>query len=72
MQLFLGGFKMINFELIESLREKQGFTVIQICEKLDINKSTYSRWVNYKVDPAATKLKKLCDILGVRIDKVFK
>ena len=63
---------MIDFKMIEELREKQGITKEQICDRLNINRSTYSRWLNYKMDPAATKLKLLCDILGVRIDKVFK
>ncbi|MDO7204290.1 helix-turn-helix transcriptional regulator [Paraclostridium bifermentans] len=63
---------MIRFDLMEEIRIEKGIEVNFICDKLDINKSTYSRWKNGKIDPPSTKLKMLCDILGIGIEEVFK
>lgn len=63
---------MIKFDLIEEMRIEKGIEVALICDKLDINKSTYSRWKNGKIEPPSIKLKMLCDILGIGIEEVFK
>lgn len=42
---------MIRFDLMEKIRIEKGIEVNFICDKLDINKSTYSRWKNGKIDP---------------------
>lgn len=63
---------MIDFKTIEEIRLNKNISVLDMCEILEINKSTYSRWINYKIDPGATKLKKLCDLLEINISEIFK
>lgn len=63
---------MIDFNLIEKIRQNKNISVSKICEELNINKSTYSRWINYKADPGATKLKRLCDILEIGIQNIWR
>lgn len=61
----------IKFDIIEDARIEKNISIQEICDKLDINKSTYSRWKNYKVDPPATKFLILCNMLEISIEKII-
>ncbi len=57
---------------IKVFREKSGFTQMYIAEKLQIDKSTVSKWETGESMPRVDKLKQLAKILNCTVDELLK
>lgn len=57
---------------LSKLRKKNGFTQLQLAEKLNVSDKTVSKWENGGGYPEITILPLLSEIFGVSIDYLFK
>ena len=57
---------------IKVFRENNGFTQMDIAEKLQIDKSTVSKWETGDSMPRADKLKQLAKILNCTVDDLLR
>ena len=55
---------------LEEARKDKGLTVTEICAKLEINRSTWYRWVGGEHNPSIEKLLKACSIMGIDINEL--
>lgn len=56
----------------KELRERAGLTQIQLAAALNVSQSTVSQWETGAALPTTDKLPKLAEILGCRIDDLFR
>ena len=62
----------MNCNRLEEARKEQGLTVSEVCRKLDINRSTWYRWIGGEHNPPAEKMLKACIIVGIDIKELIK
>lgn len=58
--------------VLKALREKAGYTQIDVATKLDVGQSTVSMWENGNNLPRAEKLPLLAKLYGCSIDDLFQ
>ena len=49
---------------LKEMRERQGLTQTQIADRLEVDKSTVSKWENGDSTPLRKYRRKLCELLG--------
>lgn len=54
-----------NINLIKDARKQRGMTQSELAEKLGVNRATLSKYENGQIDPTASQLMKISEILGV-------
>lgn len=59
-----------NYKMIDVKRYEKGITVKDFCNKLDINTSTYRRWINGDIKPKFETVVKACKILNIDINNL--
>ena len=62
----------MNYILLEEARKDKGITVTEICNKLEINRSTWYRWIGGEHNPSIEKLLKACNIMGIDVNELAK
>ncbi len=55
---------------IRQLREGQGWTQLELANKLSVTPSTIYNWERGKFEPAASKLRQLALAFGVSMDEI--
>ena len=58
--------------VLKALREKAGYTQIDVATKLDVRQSTVAMWENGNNLPRAEKLPLLAKLYGCSIDDLFQ
>lgn len=56
---------------ITTCRKRQGFTQVELAEKLDVTDRSVSNWENGVCLPDASLYRTLCDILQISINELF-
>lgn len=58
-------------ESIQELREIHGYSVTDLANKLNVSKSTVSRWESEITIPGIITAIKLADLFGVEVETIF-
>jgi transcriptional regulator with XRE-family HTH domain len=53
---------------IKELRRQKGWLQREFADKLGVNQQTVSGWENGVIEPTISKLKKIADVFGVKVD----
>jgi len=61
----------MNYNKLEEARKDKGLTVSEVCRKLDINRSTWYRWIGGEHNPPIDKILKACMLIGVDINELM-
>tara|TARA_B100001939_G_scaffold320845_1_gene310021 strand:+ start:1326 stop:1544 length:219 start_codon:yes stop_codon:yes gene_type:complete len=61
---------MVNNQIHEVIKSK-GLTKKFVCDKLDINYSVMSQFINGKMTPSQSRLIKLSKFLGVKVKDLY-
>ena len=71
--LFIYGGKHMSFaENFKAARKSRGMTQKELAEKLDMDRSSIAKYENGNGLPHAKTLHKICEILDITIDSLFK
>jgi len=71
--LFIYGGKHISFaENFKAARKNRGMTQKELAERPDIDRSSIAKYENGNGLPHAKTLHKICEILDITIDSLFK
>jgi transcriptional regulator with XRE-family HTH domain len=63
------GVKKMNVGFkIKELRRQKGWLQREFGDKLGVNQQTVSGWENGVIEPTISKLKKIADVFGVKVD----
>ena len=60
----------MNLERLEQIRKDKGIPVTELANKLNINRSTWYRWINGEMKPSFDKFIELCKILSIDISEI--
>ena len=61
----------MNLKKIDEAREAKGISVTKLASEMNINRSTWYRWISGEMKPSADKLARLCEILGIDIAEII-
>ena len=63
--------KKMNLKKLDEARQDKGISITKLASEMDINRSTWYRWLSGEMKPSADKLAKLCKLLGFYITEVI-
>lgn len=55
----------------KAMRVNSGLSLDEVCERLEISKSTLIKWEKYETFPTADKFVKMCQVYGCSRDDIF-
>ena len=61
----------MNCNRLEEARKEQGLSVSEVCRKLDINRSTWYRWIGGEHTPTIEKILKACVLMGIDVNELI-
>ncbi len=56
---------------LEEIRKKRGLTQSQLAQRLEINQSLIAKWESGKVQPRASTLERLANVLEVEVEELL-
>ena len=70
--LFSGGNGMGFAENLKAARKESGLTQQELADKLEMNRSSFSKYENGEGFPRTETLLKICEMLEVSLDSLFR
>ena len=70
--LFMEEIQMSFSENFKAARKRLGLTQRQLGERLGMDRSAIAHYENGSSFPVARNIQKICDVLGVPIEELFK
>ena len=61
----------MNCNRLEEARKERGLSVSEVCRKLDINRSTWYRWISGEHTPTIEKILKACSLMGIDVNDLL-
>jgi transcriptional regulator with XRE-family HTH domain len=61
----------MNYNKLEEARKDKGITVSEVCRRLDINRSTWYRWIKGERTAPLEKMLKACLIIGIDVNELL-
>ena len=61
----------MNLERLEQIRKDKGIPVTELANKLNINRSTWYRWIKGERTAPLEKMLKACLIIGIDVNELL-
>ena len=51
--------------LYRAIRREKGVSVLELCEKIGVQRTTYYKWINKERKPKIDKIVNMCKVLNI-------